>query len=72
MSFFRDPKRLIATVLAGVAGIIVLIDFAGGVPSVELLARTVVEWAALLAALALIVGLMSVAGGHLGRVISRR
>ncbi|HWQ12856.1 MAG TPA: hypothetical protein VNL77_08650 [Roseiflexaceae bacterium] len=72
MSFFRDPKRLIATIVAGVAGLIVLIDFAGRVPSLDPLARTVVEWAALLAALALLVGLLSVAGGHVARVARRR
>ena len=71
MSFFRDPKRLIATLVAGVAGLIVLIDFAERVPPVDLLARTAVEWSALLAALALVVGLLSVAGGHLGRVARR-
>lgn len=71
MSFFRDPKRLIATLVAGVAGLLVLIDFAERVPPVDLMARTVVEWAALLAALALVVGLLSVAAGHLGRVARR-
>lgn len=72
MSFFRDPKRLIATVIAGVAGLIVLIDFAGRVPTIDLVARTVVEWAALLAALALLVGLLSVTAGHVVRVARRR
>lgn len=71
MSFFRDPKRLLATLIAGVAGLIVLIDFAGRVSPLDVVARTVVEWAALLAALALLVGLLSVAGGHVGRVVRR-
>jgi hypothetical protein len=72
MSFLRDPKRLIATLIAGVAGLLVLIDFAGRVSPVDVLARTVVEWAALLAALALVVGLLSVTGGHIARVARRR
>jgi hypothetical protein len=71
MSFLRDPKRLIATIIAGAAGLIVLIDFAGGVAVVDLAARTLVNWAALLAALALLVGLLSVAAGHFTRVLRR-
>jgi hypothetical protein len=72
MSFLRDPKRLIATLIAGVAGLIVLIDFAGSVGSVDALARVLVNWAALLAALALLVGLLSVAISHFMRVLRRR
>lgn len=72
MSFLRDPKRLIATILAGVAGLIVLIDFASAVPLVDQFARLMIDWAALLAGLALIVGLLSVAAGHLMRVVRRQ
>jgi hypothetical protein len=72
MSFLRDPKRLIATLIAGVAGLIVLIDFAGPIGQIDALARLLVNWAALLAALALLVGLLSVAGSHFLRVLSRR
>ncbi|HEY3227672.1 MAG TPA: hypothetical protein VGJ87_00545 [Roseiflexaceae bacterium] len=72
MSFLRDPKRLIATLIAGVAGLLVLIDFAGSVGSVDALARVLVNWAALLAALALLVGLLSVAISHFMRVLRRR
>lgn len=71
MSFLRDPKRLIATIIAGAAGLIVLIDFAGAVAVVDLAARTLVNWAALIASMALIVGLLSVASGHLIRVLRR-
>lgn len=71
MSFLRDPKRLIATIIAGAAGLIVLIDFAGAVAVVDLAARTLVNWAALIASMALIVGLLSVASGHLLRVLRR-
>jgi hypothetical protein len=71
MSFLRDPKRLLATIIAGVAGLVVLMDFAGRVPVIDLLARTIIEWAALLAALALVVGLLSVTGGHVVRVARR-
>src|SRR5262245_20186587 len=72
MSFLRDPKRLIATLIAGVAGLIVLVDFAGPIGQIDVLARLLVDWAALLAALALLVGLLSVAGSHFMRVLRRR
>lgn len=72
MSFLRDPKRLIATLIAGVAGVIVLIDFARAVPNLDQLARVIVEWAALLAVMALLVGLLSVTAGHLMRVLRRQ
>ena len=72
MSFLRDPKRLIATLIAGVAGLIVLIDFASAVPNLDQIARIVVDWAALLAALALVVGLLSVTAGHVMRVLRRQ
>lgn len=72
MSFLRDPKRLIATLIAGVAGVIVLIDFASAVPNLDQLARVIVEWAALLAVMALLVGLLSVTAGHLMRVLRRQ
>ena len=72
MSFLRDPKRLIATLIAGVAGLIVLIDFASAIPDIDPLARIVVEWAALLAVMALLVGLLSVTAGHLMRVLRRQ
>jgi hypothetical protein len=72
MSFLRDPKRLIATLIAGVAGLIVLLDFAGPVGTIDMLARLLVDWAALVAALALLVGLLSVVGSHVMRVLRRR
>lgn len=72
MSFLRDPKRLIATLVAGVAGLLVLIDFASAVPNLDQLARIVVEWAALLAVMALLVGLLNVTAGHLMRVLRRQ
>ncbi|MFL5801717.1 MAG: hypothetical protein ACJ8CR_08230 [Roseiflexaceae bacterium] len=72
MSFLRDPKRLIATLIAGVAGLIVLLDFAGPVGTIDMLALRLVNWAALVAALALLVGLLSVVGSHVMRVVRRR
>jgi len=72
VSFLRDPKRLIATLIAGVAGLIVLIDFASAVPNLDQLAQVIVEWAALLAVMALLVGLLSVTAGHLMRVLRRQ
>ena len=72
MSFLRDPKRLIATIIAGVAGLIVLIDFASSIAGIDQIAGLVLDWAALLAAIALLVGLLNVAGGHLRRVLNRQ
>ena len=72
MSFLRDPKRLIATLIAGVAGLIVLIDFASAIANIDVMARIVVDWAALLAAMALLVGLLSVTIGHVMRVLRRQ
>ncbi len=72
MSFLRDPKRLIATLIAGAAGLIVLTDFAGATDLTDRAARILVDWAALLAALALLVGLLSVAAGHFMRVWRQR
>src|SRR6266545_1342988 len=72
VSFLRDPKRLIATLIAGVAGLLVLIDFASAIPNLDQMVRIVVEWAALLAVMALLVGLLSVTAGHLMRVLRRQ
>jgi hypothetical protein len=57
--------------IAGAAGLIVLIDFAGALPRIAVLARMLVDWAALLAALALLLGLLSVATSHFMRVLRR-
>jgi hypothetical protein len=71
MSFLRDPKRLFATILAGVAGILVLVATTAQVPLLDLFADTVMTWAATLTALALLVGVVSVAASHVARVASR-
>lgn len=71
MSLLRDPKRLIAVLIAGVCGLIVLIDFIGGGAAFDLAAAILVEWAAIITALALLLGLLSVAGSHVVRVRQR-
>ncbi len=71
MSFVRDPKRLIATLIAGVVGAIVLVDFASATLTVGRVARLLVGWAATLTALALLVGVISVTLAHLRRVLTR-
>ncbi len=68
MSFFRDPKRLLAALITGVAGTVVLIDFGSNLPLLTALAFLLVDWAAILTALALLVGLLSLTGSHLRRV----
>src|SRR5690242_2591916 len=71
MSFLRDPNRFIATIIAGVAGLIVLLDFAHAIPEVDGIALILTNWAAILVALALIAGLLSVIASHLVRVVRR-
>jgi hypothetical protein len=76
MSFLRDWKRLLAIVFTGVVGLIVLLDSAGlqdaqGTPLLGPPAFLLVSWAATLTALALLIGLLNVAGSHIGRVVRR-
>jgi hypothetical protein len=71
MSLWRDPQRLIAVLVGGVAGLIVLIDFFGAVPAVAGIAQLLNSWAATLAALALLAGLASVLSNHTTRVVRR-
>lgn len=67
----RDTKRLLAVLIAGVAGLIVLIDFAGAGGLFGLLARILVDWAAVITAVGLLLGIVSVAGTHVRRVRQR-
>jgi hypothetical protein len=67
----RDPKRLLALLIAGVAGLIVLVDFAGAGGAVAPLARVLVDWAAVITAVGLLLGVLSVVGAHVGRVRTR-
>jgi hypothetical protein len=68
MTLFRDWKRWLTVLVAGVVGLIVLLDAVGLITPV---AFWLVSWAATLTALALLVGLLSVAGTHLRRVRER-
>ncbi|MEI7771185.1 MAG: hypothetical protein WCI67_14425 [Chloroflexales bacterium] len=72
MAFLRDLKRALAILIAGVSGLIVLLDFAGGGAVVATVARTLVGWAALITAVALLIGIMSVAASHVQRIRRRR
>lgn len=67
----RDPKRLLAVVIAGVAGLIVLVDFAGAGGLFAPLARVLIDWAAVITAIGLLFGILSVAGSHVQRVRRR-
>jgi ABC-type enterochelin transport system permease subunit len=71
MSFLRDPKRLLATLLTGITGLLVLIASTGQVSLLNQFAETAVVWATTLAAIALLIGVLSVAGGHVARIIRR-
>lgn len=70
-SLIRDPKRVIAIIIAGVVGLLMLLDFAGSTPIISLVASRLVDWAATLTAIALLIGLVSVAGSHVQRVMRR-
>jgi hypothetical protein len=71
MSLFRDPKRLLAVLIAGVAGLIVLLDFAGAGGQLATLAAVLVDWAAVITAVGLLLGVLSVTGSHVQRVRAR-
>jgi len=71
MSLFRDPKRLLAILIAGVAGLIVLLDFAGAGGPLATLAAVLVDWAAVITAVGLLLGVLSVTGSHVQRVRAR-
>jgi hypothetical protein len=71
MSLLRDPKRLLAVLIAGVCGLIVLVDYAGGGGGFAVAANVLVDWAAVITAIALLLGVFSVAASHLGRVRRR-
>ena len=71
MSLLRDPKRLLAVLIAGVCGLIVLVDYAGGGGTFAVAAALLVDWAAVITAIALLLGVFSVAASHIGRVRRR-
>jgi hypothetical protein len=70
-SFIQDPKRLLATIIAGVVGMVVFVDSLGSVPLISPVATLLVTWTATLLGLALLIGLGSVIGTHFQRVASR-
>ncbi len=67
----RNPRQLLAVLIAGVSGLIVLLDFIGAGPVVRLVAGILVQWAAVITALALLIGVVSVLNAHLRRVRRR-
>ncbi len=71
MSFIRDPKRLLATLIAGVVGLIVLLDFGASIPVIDSATQLIISWAALLTAIALVIGIGTVAVNHARRVQHR-
>jgi hypothetical protein len=72
MSILRDPKRLIAAIIAGVAGLFVLVDFGGVAGPAALVAAVLIRWAAIITAIALLIGIFSVAASHVQRVRHQR
>lgn len=66
---FRDPKRLFATLIAAVAGMLVLIDATSPVTPLAPLAYLLVDWTATLTALALLIGIVSVVQLHVRHIV---
>lgn len=71
MSILRDPKRLVATLIVGVVGLFVLLDFGGAGGPFAAVAGVLINWAAVITAIALLLGIVSVAASHLQRVRQR-
>ncbi|MEJ5344575.1 MAG: hypothetical protein WHS83_06665 [Chloroflexus sp.] len=67
----RNPRQLITVLIAGVSGLIVLLDFVGAGPAVSAIAVVLVRWAALITAIAVAIGVLSVFFVHLRRARSR-
>ncbi|WP_298814937.1 hypothetical protein [Chloroflexus sp.] len=67
----RNPRQLIAALIAGVSGLIVLLDFVGAGPAVATLAAVLVQWAALITAIAVVIGGLSVLRAHVSRLRAR-
>jgi hypothetical protein len=66
----RDQKRFWATIITGSVGLIVLLDAIGvKIAILNNFAALLVNWAAVLTALALLIGLLSVSGSHIMRVV---
>ncbi|MBC7242367.1 MAG: hypothetical protein H5T60_07980 [Anaerolineae bacterium] len=64
-------KRILPTVAAMVVGIIVLIDFFVDVGYINLMGRLLVDWAVILAAFALILGVLNLFLVHFRRIRTR-
>ncbi len=67
----RNPRQLIAVLIASVSGLIVLLDFVDAGPVVAVLAAILVQWAALITAVAVVIGSISVLRANVQRVRSR-
>jgi hypothetical protein len=66
----RDQKRFWATIITGAVGLIVLLDAIGvQIAILNNFAALLVNWAAVMIALALLIGLISVAATHTMRVV---
>lgn len=67
MHVFADPKRLIAILISGIAGALVLLALVRSLPAVDIL----LEVAQVTTAIGLLLGLMSIVAGH-ARAVARR
>ncbi len=70
-TFFKNPKRLMTTLVVGVVGMIVFLDAIWSDRSITPVASVLVNWGAVLVAFALLVGLLSVASSHVQRITQR-
>lgn len=67
MRVFADPKRLLAVLISGIAGTLVLLALTRYIPAVDML----LEIAQITTAVGLLLGLTSVVAGHI-RAVARR
>lgn len=75
-TFFKNPKSIISTliptIVAGTTGLIVFIDSISDGGAIAPLAFGLVNWAAILIAISLLVGVLSVTGSHIRRIVNRQ
>jgi hypothetical protein len=64
-------RRIVPTIIAGIAGLIVLLDFFFTNTGLDELGRQIVDWVTVVVAVALILGIVNVLQRHARRVVER-
>lgn len=72
MQLLRDPKRLLPVLIGGVAGVFILADLLlPNQAGLRLVSAELLRWVTVIAAFAILVGVINVVTQHLRRVIQR-